>query len=166
MNNPQRFKRLVSIVIDNEGGDKITNRKNDPGGLTKFGICKKYHPNVDIANLTEEGAEQIYLKEYYLPCGADSVNDDELALVLFDSAVNPGIGWINKTVQRFVKVEIDGHIGDKTIEAINLYYDKKGLCALIKVARKEYYRNQVAENPNLKENLNGWLKRVDNLRYK
>lgn len=164
MKNQERFNKLVSIVLENEGGDTITNNPKDPGGLTKYGICAKYNPGVDIKNLTEEQAKQIYLKKYYLPCGADEVNDDELALNLFDSAVNPGLGWINKTVQKFVKVEPDGSIGPKTIEAINKYYDKKGLIALLKVSRKEYYRKLVKEKPAKNIFLNGWLRRVNDLK--
>lgn len=163
MNNIPRFKKLVDIVIDNEGGDKYTNDPDDPGGETKYGICKKYNPEVDVKNLTRDKAEQIYLKKYYLPCGADLVNDDELALNLFDSAVNPGLGWINKTVQRFVRVEQDGQVGPQTIEAINKHFDKKGLIALIKVARKEYYQNLVKKKPKSVKYLKGWLNRVNHL---
>lgn len=161
----QRFNKMVQIILDNEGGDKITNRPNDPGGLTKYGICKKYHPNLDIVNLTEDQAKDVYLKEYYIPSGSDGIIDDQLALIVFDSAVNPGIGWTIKTIQKFVKVNQDGRIGSKTLEAINNYPDKKSLCALMKVARKEFYQNQVKDHPNLKENLKGWLRRVDELKY-
>lgn len=164
MKNITRFKKLVSIIIENEGGAKLTNHKSDPGGVTKYGISKKYNPDVDVANLTQEQAEEIYLKRYYLPCGADDVNDDELALNLFDSAVNPGLGWINKTIQKFVKVMPDGKIGPKTIEAINNHYDKKGLIALIKVARKEYYQNIVKNKPTMAVFLKGWLNRVNDLK--
>jgi len=164
LKNETRFNKLVSIILENEGGDKLTDNSKDPGGVTKYGISKKYNPEVDIKNLTELQAKQIYLKKYYLPCGADDVNDDELALNLFDSAVNPGLGWINKTVQKFVKVIPDGSIGPKTIEAINKHWDKKSLIALIKVSRKEYYRNKVKENPAKAVFLKGWLRRVDDLK--
>ena len=35
----------------------------DYGGETKFGITKRYYPNVDIANLTIEEAKAIYKRD-------------------------------------------------------------------------------------------------------
>jgi Glycosyl hydrolase 108/N-acetylmuramoyl-L-alanine amidase len=48
---------------DIEGG--YVNNPADPGGETKFGICKRYHPDVDIKNLSREGAMAIYAREYW-----------------------------------------------------------------------------------------------------
>lgn len=161
--NIERFNKLVTIILKNEGGDKVTNDSDDPGGVTKYGISKKYNPEIDIKNLTEEQAKQIYAKKYYIPCGADDVNDDELALNLFDSAVNPGLGWASKTIQRLVNVDVDGIVGNNTIEAINNYFDKKGLIAMFKIFRKDYYRNRVKVKQSNKKYINGWLRRVDDL---
>ena len=162
--NTTRFKKLVSIVLENEGGSKVTDHPKDPGGLTKYGICQRYHPNVDIRNLSEEQAEQIYLNEYYLPCGADAVTNEELALNMFDSAVNPGLGWANKTIQKLVNVNTDAKIGPKTIEAINSFYDQKSLIALFKRARIEYYEKQVKEHPEKAIFIQGWKNRVNKLK--
>lgn len=70
--------------------DEVTNYKWDPGGVTKFGISKTRHPNVDVANLTLAQAEDIYRREYWLAAGCD-VLPDPMALNVFDASVNLGV---------------------------------------------------------------------------
>jgi len=69
----------------------LSNDPDDPGGLTKFGIAKTYYPNVDVENLTWEGAKAIYLTDYWLRNGCD-VLPFPLDVIHFDSCVNPGPG--------------------------------------------------------------------------
>ena len=59
MNFDQAFDRLIS----NEGG--YVNNPADPGGETNWGISKRSYPDVDIANLTREGAKAIYLRDFW-----------------------------------------------------------------------------------------------------
>ena len=60
------FSECVPYVIRNEVGSApnggYTDDPDDPGGPTKWGICHRDHPAVDIANLTLEDAVRI-LKE-------------------------------------------------------------------------------------------------------
>ena len=37
----------------------------DPGGETKFGISKRAHPDLDIANLTRDQAGAVYRRDYW-----------------------------------------------------------------------------------------------------
>ena len=48
------FTRAISFVLKWEGG--YVNDPADPGGKTKYGISKRYHPKVDIKALTEKEA--------------------------------------------------------------------------------------------------------------
>src|SRR5690242_10944779 len=43
------FFQAIAYVLQNEGGYSCN--PDDPGGETKFGICRRDHPGVDIANL-------------------------------------------------------------------------------------------------------------------
>ena len=64
------FKAAVAIVIDIEGGDKVVNHPDDPGGLTKWGISLRAFPELGeegIRNLSREGAERLYLARYWIP---------------------------------------------------------------------------------------------------
>lgn len=83
------FDKAFEIVIGFEGG--YSNDSNDPGGETKHGISKRYNPDVDIKNLTLEGAKQIYLERYWILSGADHALYP-LDICLFDGAVNPQRG--------------------------------------------------------------------------
>ena len=72
-----------------EGG--YVNDPNDPGGETKYGICKRDHPTVDIKNLTIDGAKAIYRSEYWNTAGCDNI-PFPMDIVAFDIAVNQGVG--------------------------------------------------------------------------
>ena len=83
------FKIACKLTLDLEGKDKYTNNPKDPGGPTKYGISGRYHPGVDIENLTQEGAEHIYYEEYYIPAKCEEQGTVQMAVCLFDSQVNP-----------------------------------------------------------------------------
>jgi len=73
----------VRLTLDLEGNENYTNDPDDPGGETKYGICKKYHPTVDIKNLTLSQAKQIYLEKYWIPAGCDNA-PFPMDIALFD----------------------------------------------------------------------------------
>jgi len=75
-------------VVGIEAG--YVNDPQDPGGETKFGISKRAYPNEDIANLTLERAQELYQRDYWNACGCDGYSW-EIALVIFDCAVNQGV---------------------------------------------------------------------------
>lgn len=80
------FDKAFALTVGLEGA--YSNDPHDPGGETKFGICKKYHPDTDIKNLTIEQAKEIYLNEYWIPAKCDST-PSPMDICLFDSQVNP-----------------------------------------------------------------------------
>lgn len=88
------FEECVEFVFAREGAppgkDGYVNDPRDAGGETKYGIAKRYHPKVDIKNLTREAAAQIYRDEYWTPARCDQVGD-ALRLSVFDTAVNCGV---------------------------------------------------------------------------
>jgi hypothetical protein len=94
MNN---FEKAVEFTLqfEGEGGEASP---GDPGGLTKWGISQRSHPNLDIANLTREQAIEIYRTEYW-----DRLRCDRLParfdVAMFDTAVNVGCGraesWVS-----------------------------------------------------------------------
>jgi len=81
------FLPAYQIIVGIEGG--YSNDPRDPGGETKFGISKRAYPDLDIASLTLEQAQQIYLRDYWDACGCDTMTW-ERALCVFDMAVNQG----------------------------------------------------------------------------
>lgn len=110
------FDSAFLLVIGHEGG--YVNDKRDPGGETKFGISKRAYPNVDIKNLTIDQAKKIYLRDYWNMLQLDRL-PDEIRFDLFDAAVNSGLTAAAKMLQRACKVQDDGLIGSRTVEAAN-----------------------------------------------
>jgi len=102
------FDKAFEIILGSEGG--YVNDPRDSGGETKFGIAKKFYPNVDIKNLTVAQAKEIYLKDYWTKSGCDAL-PYPFALCLFDSAVNQGVGTAIKLAQKACNLEADGIIG-------------------------------------------------------
>jgi lysozyme family protein len=108
------FDRAFSVVVGIEAG--YVHDPNDPGGETKYGISKRSYPNVDIANLTVDGAKIIYLRDYWTTCACGQL-PDPLALFVFDCAVNQGQGRARRILQDALGVPADGNIGPVTLAA-------------------------------------------------
>lgn len=89
----ENFQRSVDFVIDVlEGGDKLV---TDAGGLTKYGISQRWHPEVDIANLTRAQAIEIYRNEYWANSGA-ALMPWPIDLIVFDCRVNQTVALTRK----------------------------------------------------------------------
>ena len=129
------FDYAVNWVMDREGPYHVDH--NDPGGATAWGISKRYHPTVDIANLTRDQAAGIYRNEYWTPNGCDNL-PGELAMVHFDSCVNPGAG-----VATLFLAKANGDFESYLLQ------------------RVFWYNQDVQAHSNLKEYLSGWLNRCE-----
>lgn len=108
------FERCFEILIGHEGG--YVNDPNDRGGETKFGISKRAYPRVDIKALTLEQAKAIYAADCWTPIRGDDLAP-ELALLVFDCAVNSGVGCAVDLLQRACNVRRDGVLGKVTVAA-------------------------------------------------
>lgn len=110
------FDTAVAFTLKEEGGATITNDPHDPGGLTKYGISKRAHPDLDIVSLTEDDAKQIYQEHYWDVFPMDDL-PDRVAFILFDTAVNLGCDRAAKLLQRACGLTEDGIIGKATVNA-------------------------------------------------
>lgn len=171
------FDTAIKFIIEHEAvyakhhyGDLnfvvSENVKGDDGGLTKFGVDFRSHPNEDIENLTYERAVEIYRTDYWTKAHCHEL-PFPLSLVQVDGAVNTGVGQQNKFLQRVAGVDDDGVYGPKTRDAI------LGLCVVegekevaLKVIkeREEFYRYLAASKPEKEKFLEGWLNRLDDLK--
>jgi lysozyme family protein len=115
MSDSVPFATAFEVVIGHEGG--YVNNPYDPGGETKYGVSKRAYPSYDIRNLTEAQARGIYYKDYWVPTRCE-VMPLSLAIVVFDAAVNNGVGRAIKWLQEAVGVEADGIIGEQTLAAL------------------------------------------------
>ena len=119
------FDQCFEKLIGYEGG--YTLDPKDPGGETSWGISKRAYPAVDIKNLTRDGAKDIYKRDYWDRAQCDKL-PPTLAFLLFDAAVNSGIGQAIRFLQRAVGVADDGVLGALTLAAVQRL-DTESLCA-------------------------------------
>lgn len=140
-----------------EGNDKVTENPNDPGGLTKFGIAKASHPNVDIRALDLAKATAIYKAEFWDPV-CIGIENQHAAEALFDLCVN--LGKMNgvRVAQRSLGVLVDGSFGPKTLAAIN--QNPEGFVKSVAIERIRWYTNICRNKPSQKEFLVGWISRT------
>jgi lysozyme family protein len=157
-----KFLKAFDYLLKHEGG--YVNDKADPGGETNSGISKRSYPNLDIKNLTLEQAKEIYFRDFWLKGKYEQINDENIAIKLFDLGVNVGINQANKLIQRALRatgtqVTEDGIIGPITLKAIN-EADPTDLLAALKSEAAGYYRLIANLKPSQKKFITGWLRRA------
>lgn len=111
------FPAALAFVLLKEGGAAVTDDPDDPGGLTKYGICQRSYPHLDIRNLSERQASVIYRADYWTPACCAQV-PGTVGIMMFDTAVNQGQGTASKLLQEAAGVLPDGRIGPRTLEAV------------------------------------------------
>lgn len=149
------FQRAFALILQLEGG--YVNDPRDPGGETRFGISKAAHPQIDIANLTEEMAAQIYRDSYWRRVRCDDL-PWIFALPLFDGAVNQGAGAVVKLFQSALPVIPDGVIGPKTIAAAQAVPEADRLDVLADFMARRAMR--YANLPTFTAYGRGWCRRL------
>jgi lysozyme family protein len=155
------FGDYLKVILKHEGG--YVNDPDDPGGETKYGICKKQFPHLDIKNLTVEQASKIYFESYWLPMNLDKIDNELLKLHLFDMGVNAGTKSAIKLLQEMLGITQDGVIGNITSNSIKSW--QGNVVADYINARKGYYLRLVKNKPKLNKFLKGWFNRVNNTKF-
>jgi len=119
----ENFDAALKALLKHEGG--YVNHPADPGGMTNLGVTKRVWEEwvghaVDeqtMRNLTPDLVAPLYKKRYW-----DAVRADDLPsgvdFVVFDCAVNSGVGRASKFLQQAAGVTDDGKIGPGTLQAV------------------------------------------------
>ena len=153
----KNFNEIIEKVLEHEGG--YVNDPTDLGGETKYGITKRFYPNVDIKNLTIEQAKEIYKKDYWDKNKVESLPQN-LWHIYFDMCVNMGKRTAVKVLQRAANnrgkdLEVDGGLGPKTIEALNgVELDR------VRAFRVKYYVDLITAKPEQEKFYLGWFRRA------
>ena len=151
-----QFDDIIDVVLEHEGG--YVNDPQDPGGETNFGISKRSHPDVDIKNLTKDGAKEIYYKDYWIKNRVPQMPED-LKHIYFDMCVNQGRGRAVKILQtaanaKGANLKVDGGLGPKTIGALDGVELER-----VRAYRIKYYADLVTRKPDLEKFYFGWFRR-------
>ena len=160
------FNKIFEYILSVEGG--YSNDKADKGGKTKYGIieveARKYGYKGDMKDLSKDVAEDIYKNKYYLSNNLDKIKDKRVALSIADWTINSG-SWRLKKAQQTVNIlkgeilVVDGVLGEKSIQAINLINPEMFLTQYHELQRK-FYQAIVDHNASQIVFLKGWLNRV------
>lgn len=197
-----RYAAAVRELLDIEGG--FVDDPVDRGGTTKYGISLRFLvaegqldrdgdgradfdldmdgdiDGRDVRKLTLGDAIYLYLECFWKKLDADRL-PRPLGEMMFDQAVNGGLGSARKLLQRAINaclakmvvprvppLLVDGQIGEKSEIALNhvLQYAALGMPALVEAFREAVrarYRAIVAANPSQQRFLRGWLARAERL---
>ena len=160
-----RFFDCLPVILNYEGG--YVDHPNDHGGATNQGITQRVYTGwrtdrglVDqsVSRIASNEVTAIYQANYWNPCGA-GLCPAPLDLVVFDCAVNSGVGRAVRMLQRVLDIDADGLIGPVTKNTIMSCNPKATAKALIE-ARRTFYRGIVSAHPEQSKFLAGWLNRM------
>jgi lysozyme family protein len=162
------FEAAFDEIIGHEG--ELSMVRSDPGNWTgrrvgvgtlkgtKYGISAASYPWEDIKNLTLARAREIYRRDYWSKVSADDLPAG-VDLVVFDLAVNGGVGRAAVHLQKAAMVKADMKIGPVTLYAV----DQMDPSVLI----DRICNSRLAEMktfPTWGDFGNGWTRRVNDIR--
>lgn len=184
-------KEILAYTLDLEGG--YSNDIDDAGGETYAGISRNNFPdwygwtiiddlkdeinfpkNID-SDFMYQYVENFYSENFFIPLKLDEIHSNDVAMEIFDTAVNCGkskaikilqraLNLLNKNEKLFDDLKIDGSIGNKTIQATNeILRFTNGASKLIKALNGLQFMHYVEiteKNPVYEKYFNGWLNRV------
>ena len=151
------FKEIIEKVLEHEGG--YVNDPKDLGGETKYGITKRFYPELNIKELTIQQAKEIYKKDYWDRNKVESLPQN-LWHIYFDMCVNMGRRTAVKVLQRAANnkgrdIEVDGGLGPATIGAL------KGVeLDRVRAYRVKFYVDLITDKPEQEKFFLGWFRRA------
>ncbi len=160
------FEQALAFVIGHEGG--YTAAASDPGNWTggrcgtgecrgtSWGISAAAYPQLDIRALTQAQAGEIYRRDFWDRAGCGEL-PPPLALLVFDAAVNNGVGRAVRWLQAAHGVAQTGVVGPDTIAAIKAQAGHgAALCAEFQARRLAF----MAGLPTWRTFGTGWARRL------
>jgi lysozyme family protein len=169
------FEGFAGKVLRLEGG--FVNHPADKGGATKYGVIlstwKQYGYDKDkdgdidaedIRLLSEGDAKYIAKKVFWDFFQGDFIVNQSIAEFIVDWGYNSGRVTVAKRLQRLLNVAADGLIGVQSLNAINIA-DQQNLFDVLKVARRVFVDNIVAQRPDQSVFHKGWVNRINSFRF-
>lgn len=156
------WDKSFQLLLKSEGG--YSAHEADPGGRTNLGVTQAVWENwvghvsgeKEMKSLTPEMVRPLYKKKYW-----DACKCDELPLgidyLVFDYAVNAGVGRSCKALQSAVGTTPDGAIGPQTLQAVANTPD---LIDKFSDEKVRFYKSL----PTFSVFGNGWLNRVEHVK--
>lgn len=159
------------------GRTGYTNDPDDPGGETNYGITAetaRAHGYLgEMKDLPYEVVRRVYRAGYWDRIKGDDVPDPDVAIELFDTAVNCGVAVavrflqetlnvLNNEGTRYGDIDEDGRMGGQTLEALAralrwaTWYKPVILCCQ-NSWQVVHYRDLCRKRPRLEKFFPGWV---------
>lgn len=136
--------------------------KGDTGGFTKYGVAQNKNPEVDVRNLTLDGAVDLYRIKYWPEAAKIPKSAPDLQAVFLEGYINMGANS-TRSLQRAVGADPDGSFGPRTRRALEKALDERGEDKITREflwQRAEHYRRICRVDPSQECFEKGWLNRV------
>ena len=154
------WTKSFDLMLASEGG--YGNHPSDSGGRTNLGVTQRVWEEwvgresneKEMRSLTKEMVEPLYKRKFWDACRCDDLPSG-IDYLVFDMAVNAGVGRSAKLLQHCVGVSVDGMIGPITITAVKRK-DTEELIEKFSEARELFYRGLKTFDVFGR----GWLNRV------
>lgn len=147
------FSKSLARVIKHEGGYKLVNDPNDPGGRTFAGISERHNPDWDgwriigrsakprITRALRAAVRERYFTRYWEAVGLSDLKDQRVADILFSTAVLSGVYRARQMLP---------------------IASEPGAAANMTVLRIAHYAELVSRRPALSRYFKGWVNRALN----
>lgn len=166
------FDRALAYTFKNEGG--FSNIKEDKGGATNFGIIreelerwrKKPVTPEDVKAMKREEAEAIYKAWYWNPLNLSRIEDERVAIALFDRAVLNGLTGVSRHVRVVMgrpERDPDSANFNALIEEVNKTNPVAFIMRLADRCEMKH-RERCQQDETQYRFLFGWLNRVNRMR--
>ena len=158
------WNKSFDLLIKSEGG--YSDDPKDPGGRTNLGVTQSVWESwvgrssneKEMRNLSIDDVTPLYKRKYWDACSCDLLPDG-LDYLVFDFAVNAGVGRSLKTLQSCVDATIDGQIGKNTLGAVSTF-PVEVLIFKFSDEKVRFYKSL----PTFSEFGKGWLERVNHVK--
>lgn len=164
----ERERFIIDYIKKWEGGFGTDGR--DCGGtLSGVTLCTYRHffgkdkSVEDLKKMTDEEWIQIFRAGFYDKIKGDEIYNDSLCLLIVDWCWMSGVKTAIRKVQSAIGCVADGIVGKKTLFALNS--NAKDAFYKIWGRRKYFYEKLVEKNPENKKYINGWLRRLKDIKY-
>lgn len=160
------FNAALARVLRFEGG--FVDHPADRGGPTNFGVTLKTYSEwrgrqatpEDLRRLDTRTLHAIYRERFWNPLKLNEAPSQELAELLFDSAVLHGPGRAVRFLQTALGVTIDGVFGPVTQAALRSFSAPTELRRRVNRARLKFIADIVANDDSQRVFLRGWMNRA------
>lgn len=157
---------IEHIIINLEGGYKLTNSAGDKGRQTYAGISRRYHPQLALWAYIDRGEEppkaavhEFYRSGFWLPIRGDEIHSPAIARQIMSFAVTSGPDDAIKAAQVAAMVKADGDFGPITLRAINLIQPSL-FHARYALVQLKHYAEIVRRDHSQAKWIGGWANRA------